>query len=65
MTLAEICSITDSSAWIMIVKRNNRGAVTSREFYNGIGRNDWQVTRITPTIYPMWGPTLEVEIKES
>ena len=46
------------------MERDHRLAVTNKRVYNGTGKDgSKEVTRITPTIYPMCGPVLEVEIK--
>lgn len=51
-------------AFVFIVERDERLMVTSKREYNGTGKDgERAVTRVTPTIYPMHGPTLEVEIE--
>ena len=64
MTLLEIYKLLSHDAFLFIVERDARAGVTSRQIYHGRGsKGSWIVTRITPTIYPMHGPVLEVEIK--
>ena len=66
MTLQEIYKVLSSEAFLFIVERDSRGSVLSRQVYRGYGaKGSFTVTRITPTIYPMHGPVLEVEIKEA
>ena len=64
MTLHEIWALSPQ-AFTFIVERDNHLAVTSKQEYRGTGpKGNCEVTRITPPIYPMHGPVLEVEIKE-
>ena len=63
ITLNEIWKLSPQ-AFTFVVERDHRLAVTSKRVYNGTGKDgSKEVTRITPTIYPMCGPVLEVEIK--
>ena len=63
MTLLDVFKILSHEAFCFIVERDKRGSVISRQVYRGMGsKSSWIVTKITPTIYPMHGPTLEVEI---
>lgn len=63
ITLHELWKLSPQ-AFTFIVERDHRLAVTGKREYNGTGKDGQrEVTRITPTIYPMFGPVLEVEIK--
>lgn len=63
ITLHEVWALSPQ-AFTFVVERDHRLAVTNKHVYDGTGKEGKQeVTRITPTIYPMCGPVLEVEIK--
>ena len=63
ITLHEVWELSPQ-AFTFVVERDRRLAVTNKHVYNGTGREgSREVTRITPTIYPMCGPVIEVEIK--
>ena len=63
ITLHEVYELSPQ-AFTFVVERDHRLAVTNKHVYDGTGKEGkLEVTRITPTIYPMCGPVLEVEIK--
>lgn len=63
ITLHEVWELSPQ-AFTFVVERDHRLAVTNKHVYDGTGKEGkLEVTRITPTIYPMCGPVLEVEIK--
>ena len=63
VTLHEVWELSPQ-AFTFVVERDHRLAVTNKHVYDGTGKEGkLEVTRITPTIYPMCGPVLEVEIK--
>ena len=63
ITLHEVWALSPQ-AFTFVVERDHRLAVTNKHVYDGTGKEGkLEVTRITPTIYPMCGPVLEVEIK--
>ena len=63
ITLHEVWALSPQE-FTFVVERDHRLAVTNKHVYDGTGKEGkLEVTRITPTIYPMCGPVLEVEIK--